>query len=173
MISADYCRVLARYNSWQNASLVTAADGLTHSDRWKDRGAFFKSIAATLNHLYWADALMLERIKGNERPQDTVTHSLTSPSEWSEFKKLRARRDDDIVQWANGLEDPGLNGTVAWYPPGSPDRVEMSRAACAVQLFNHQTHHRGQIHAMLTAAGTDPGPTDISAAPWQPHAAKA
>nr|WP_276573566.1 MULTISPECIES: DinB family protein [unclassified Bradyrhizobium] len=55
---------MARYNTWQNASLVAAADRLTHEDRWKDRGAFFQSIAATLNHLYWADALILERLKG-------------------------------------------------------------------------------------------------------------
>jgi uncharacterized damage-inducible protein DinB len=46
MISAGYCRLMARYNTWQNASLVTAADGLTDEDRWKDRGAFFRSIAA-------------------------------------------------------------------------------------------------------------------------------
>jgi uncharacterized damage-inducible protein DinB len=64
MISAEYCRLMARYNTWQNTSLVAAADGLTDEDRWKDRGAFFQSIAATLNHLYWADALMLERLTG-------------------------------------------------------------------------------------------------------------
>ena len=79
MISAEYCGLMARYNTWQNASLVTAADGLTNEDRWKDRGAFFQSIAATLNHLYWADALMLRRLKGNERPEETIKHSLTKP----------------------------------------------------------------------------------------------
>jgi len=165
MISAEYCRLLARYNSWQNTSLITAADGLTDSERWMDRGAFFKSVAATLNHLYWADALMLERIKGNERPQDTVTHSLTSPSEWSEFKNLRARRDAEIAQWAKSLTDTGLNGNVAWYPLDGSERVEMSKAICVIQLFNHQTHHRGQIHAMLTAMGVEPEPTDIPAMP--------
>ena len=165
MISAEYCRLLARYNSWQNSSLVTAADGLTDSERWIDRGAFFKSIAATLNHLYWADALMLERIKGNERPQDTVTHSLTSPSDWAEFKDLRSRRDAEIGQWAKSLIDADLNGSVAWYPPDGSAKIEMPKAICVVQLFNHQTHHRGQIHAMLTATGAEPEPTDIPAMP--------
>ncbi|MFA1621358.1 DinB family protein [Rhizobium mongolense] len=65
---------MARYNTWQNTSLVTAADGLTKVDRWKDRGAFFQSIAATLNHLYWADALILQRLKGNERPEKNINH---------------------------------------------------------------------------------------------------
>ena len=51
MISSEYCSLLARYNNWQNSSLVTAANQLTDSERWLDRGAFFKSIAATLNQL--------------------------------------------------------------------------------------------------------------------------
>jgi uncharacterized damage-inducible protein DinB len=165
MISADYCRRMARYNSWQNTSLVTAADGLNDSGRWMDRGAFFKSIAATLNHLYWADALMLERIKENERPQDTVTHSLTSPSDWAAFRNLRTQRDAEIEQWAKNLTNKDLNGRVAWYPLDGSDRIEMSRTICVIQLFNHQTHHRGQIHAMLTATGADPEPTDIPAMP--------
>ncbi len=165
MISAEYCQLLARYNRWQNTSLITAADGLTDTERWMDQGAFFKSIAATLNHLYWADALMLERIKGNERPQDTVTHSLISPSDWAEFKDLRARRDAEIEQWAVGTTNADLNGVIRWYPPDGSARIEMPKAICVVQLFNHQTHHRGQIHAMLTATGAEPEPTDIPAMP--------
>ena len=165
MISAEYCRLLARYNNWQNTSLITTADGLTDAERWTDQAAFFKSIAATLNHLYWADALILERIKGNQRPQDTITHSLTSPSDWAEFKGLRAQRDAEIEQWAMGLASTDLSGVVAWYPLDGSERIEMPKATCIVQLFNHQTHHRGQIHAMLTAKGAEPEPTDIPAMP--------
>ena len=55
------------------ASLVTAADGLTNEDRWKDRGAFFQSIVATLNRLYWADALILQRLQGNERSEENIS----------------------------------------------------------------------------------------------------
>jgi pimeloyl-ACP methyl ester carboxylesterase len=93
MVWMAACRLMAHYNTWQNTSLVTAADGLTNEDRWKDRGAFFQSIAATLNHLYWADALILERLKGNERPEETIKHSLTSPSDWDAFKALRLQRN--------------------------------------------------------------------------------
>lgn len=116
MISSGYCRLMARYNTWQNTSLVTAADGLTNVDRWKDRGAFFQSIAATLNHFYWADALILQRIKGNERPEETVKHSLTSPSDWDDFKTLRLQRNEEIEEWAARLLDADLNGMVVWYP---------------------------------------------------------
>ena len=168
MISADYCRVLARYNTWQNRSLVTAADGLTSADRWRDQGAFFKSIAATLNHLYWADALMLARINGNERPQDSITHSLTHPSDWATFKSLRAKRDADMQHWVDSLSNADLTGFTGWYPLDGSARIELPTSLCAIQLFNHQTHHRGQVHAMLTAAGVHPEPTNLPAMPAQP-----
>ena len=161
MISAGYCRLMSRYNTWQNTSLVTAADGLTNEDRWKDRGAFFHSIAATFNHLYWADALILERLKGNERPEETIKHSLTSPSDWIDFKALRLRRDEEIEEWSESLGDADLQGMLVWYPGDGFIRIEKPKAICAIQLFNHQTHHRGQIHAMLTAAGAEPEPTDV------------
>ena len=161
MISAGYCRLMSRYNTWQNASLVTAADGLTNEDRWKDRGAFFQSIAATLNHLYWADALILARLKGNERPEETIKHSLTSPSDWADFKALRLQRNDEIEEWSARLRDADLDGMLVWYPGDGSTRIEKPKALCVMQLFNHQTHHRGQVHAMLTAAGAKPEPTDL------------
>lgn len=165
MISSEYCRTMARYNTWQNNSLVTATDGLTNVDRWKDRGAFFQSIAATLNHIYWADALILQRLKGNEHPEQTIKHSLTAPSDWNDFKLLRSQRNDEIEKWATQLVDADLNGTIAWYPGGGSTRIERSAALCATELFNHQTHHRGQVHAMLTAAGTKLEATNLSMMP--------
>jgi uncharacterized damage-inducible protein DinB len=152
---------MARYNTWQNASLVNAADGLSHEDRWKDRGTFFRSIAATLNHLYWADALILERLKGNARPEETIKHSLTSPSDWKAFKALRLQRNEEIETWSARLRDADLSGMLVWYPGDGSTRIEKPKTLVAIQLFNHQTHHRGQVHAMLTAAGAEPEPTDI------------
>ncbi|MCE8525231.1 DinB family protein [Ruegeria pomeroyi] len=162
MITGEFCRLMARYNSWQNRSLIRAAEALTDAARWQDRGAFFGSIAATLNHLYWADALILARLMGNERPQDTITHSLTNPADWQDYRLLRRRRDRQIERWAADLKDAELSGTVVWYQADGATRVTTSRALCAVQLFNHQTHHRGQVHAMLTAAGAKPDVTDLT-----------
>ena len=163
MITSDFCRVMASYNSWQNQSLIRAADDLSHAARWLDRGAFFRSIGATLNHLYWADALILARLNGNERPQDTIRHSLTDPSDWSDYKTRRKARDREIEDWAEALTDGDLTGTVAWYQADGTTRIVISKPLCAAQLFNHQTHHRGQVHAMLTAAGVTPEATDLTA----------
>lgn len=162
MISAEYCRLMSRYNTWQNISLVTAADGLTEAARRKDRGAFFQSISATLNHLHWADALILLRLKGNERPEESVKHSLTHPPDWNDFKVLRSKRDEEIEDWATRLNDADLDGVVVWYPGDGSTRIEKPKGLCAAELFNHQTHHRGQVHAMLTAAGAEPEPTNLS-----------
>ena len=161
MITVDYCQMMTRYNVWQNSSLVTAASKLSDDQRWQDRGAFFGSIAATLNHLLWDDALWLERFAGNERPEDTLHPSLSEPSNWEIFKDLRKQRDNELSNWASTLQRHDIGGLVCWYPAGGLERIEKSRALCIVHLFNHQTHHRGQIHAMLTAAGTSPEPTDL------------
>ncbi len=165
MISAEYCRLLARYNSWQNTSLVTAANDLTDAERKRARGAFFGSIAATFNHIYWADALILQRLKGNERPEDTIVHSLSEPSDWRAFMQLRAHRNAEIEEWARLLADRDLEGSVVWYPGDGSTRIEKPIALCAIELFTHQIHHRGQIHAMLTAAGAEPEPTNLSMLP--------
>ncbi|MEL6806938.1 MAG: DinB family protein [Pseudomonadota bacterium] len=162
MITADYCRLMVRYNAWQNASLVTASDVLSDAQRWEDRGLFFGSIAATLNHLLWDDALWLERFAGNERPEDTLPVALDTPSEWDSFKAMRTLRDDALAAWAADLTDDDIQGRVAWYPAGGTQRVAKARAVCIAHLFNHQAHHRGQVHGMLTAAGTTPDATDLA-----------
>lgn len=161
MITVEYCQLMVRYNAWQNHSLMSAADTLTDADRWKDRGVFFGSIAATLNHLLWDDALWLERFSGNERPEDGLHPTLDEPTDWQRFKKLRKQRDSELTHWAQALQQSSIDGVVGWYPGGGTARIEKPRALCIVHLFNHQTHHRGQIHAMLTSAGTSPEATDL------------
>ncbi len=161
MITSEYCKMMARYNRWQNTSLMNAACSLSDTDRWADRGAFFGSIAATFNHLLWDDALWLARFGGNERPEDSISVSLRDPADWSEFCAARQRRDSEIEAWAHGLAESDLTGDLAWYPAGLDKRVKKPKAVCAIHFFNHQTHHRGQIHAMLTAAGTEPEATDL------------
>ena len=161
MITPDYCRLMARYNAWQNGSLTTAACSLDAEARSADRGAFFGSIIRTFNHLYWDDALWLARFSGDERPEDHVPVSLDDPSDWQSFLDLRRARDAEVAAWAKALSPSDFEGALHFYPGGGDTRISKSRALCAVHLFNHQTHHRGQIHAMLTAAGAEPEPTDL------------
>lgn len=125
------------------------------------RGAFFGSIAATFNHLLWDYALWLARFAGETRAELSISVSLEAPRGWSMFKSLRLQRDEEIVAWAGRLKAPDFIGVIAWYSGGGDQRVEKPATVCFAHLFNHQTHHRGQIHGMLTAAGAWPEPTDL------------
>ncbi|WP_299049049.1 DinB family protein [uncultured Tateyamaria sp.] len=157
----DHLRLMARYNAWQNASLVAAADTLSDDDRWRARGAFFGSVAGTFNHVLWDDALWLARFAGDVWPELSVPVSLEAPRDWEAFKALRVARDAEVSAWAASLVAADLQRVIAWYPGGGDVRVEKPAAVCFAHLFNHQTHHRGQVHGMLTAAGAVPGPTDL------------
>ncbi|WP_299166268.1 DinB family protein [uncultured Tateyamaria sp.] len=156
-----HLRLMARYNTWQNRSLVMATSGLEPSARWMDRGAFFGSIGATFNHLLWDDALWLARFEGNTRPEQDMDVSLTEPGDWGVFKAQRVAQDATIEAWVDALSEDDLKGVIAWYPGGGEVRVEKPATVCFAHLFNHQTHHRGQIHGMLTAAGAMPEATDL------------
>lgn len=160
MITPAYCQMMARYNAWQNQSLFHAAAGLTHEAREMDRGAFFGSIRATLSHLMWGDLIWITRLEGGEGPGGTITDSpqrFDWPTLWAERPKLDAR----IAAWAWMVTPDELAGEIGWHSFALGRALSKPTAECVMHLFNHQTHHRGQVHAMLTAAGARPDDTDI------------
>jgi len=163
MITSQYVRGFSAYNAEMNRRVYDAAARLSDGDRKLDRGAFFGSIHRTLNHLIWADTMWMSRFDGWEPPprRDGRTDNL-----FDDFTPMRARRiemDGAIQAWAAGLADEWLTGDLTWYS-GIAQREMTARLAVTVaHMFNHQTHHRGQVHAMLTAAGEDTGATDLQA----------
>lgn len=161
MITAEFCRLMARYNRWQNENLIGAADTLDPAARESNRGAFFGSIAGTLNHLLWADTIWMSRFAGWEKPTVGIPDSATFTSDWEVYKTARARADAGILDWTGQLEDAQLAGDLSWYSGAVKADVRKPLALCVQHFFNHQTHHRGQVHAMLTAAGARPGDTDL------------
>lgn len=161
MLDPAYVQLMARYNAWQNESLCKAADQLDDEGRWRDRGAFFKSIAETFNHVLWADEVWLSRLTGSAKPPIGGRDAVTYVKDWAEFRRIRAERDAQIVAWAEAVEPAWLRGTLIWYSGAAGREMGKLRAFVIAHLFNHQTHHRGQIHAMLTAAGAKPEDTDL------------
>ncbi|MCG6902787.1 MAG: DinB family protein [Rhodobacter sp.] len=161
MIDAAFCQRMARYNRWQNNSLVREADLLDEDVRAMNRGAFFGSISATLNHLLWGDTIWMSRFDGWEKPATGIPQSPLFTPDWAAFKTARSAADARIIAWAQGLADADLHGDLAWYSGAIGADVVKPRWLCIQHFFNHQTHHRGQIHAMLTAAGGTPGDTDL------------
>jgi uncharacterized damage-inducible protein DinB len=161
MINTAFARTMAHYNRWQNESLYRGADTLDDSERRTDRGAFFKSIHATLNHLLWADMVWMSRLSGTPKPEGGISSSTTVRDDWTMLKRDRVEFDARIVAWANRLDDEWLKGNLAWYSGATKRDLVKPRWIAVVHLFNHQTHHRGQVHAMLTAAGAKPADTDV------------
>lgn len=169
MISPDYVRLMAAYTRWQNRSLYGAADTLSDAARREPRGAFFGSIHATLNHVLWGDHIWLHRLAGMPAPPAVgIAGSTSIHEDWSSLWDAREQTDLTILDWATRVTEADLSGNLAWYSNSRDETVEQPRWTLVVQLFNHGTHHRGQVHAMLTAAGAKPADTDIQYLPMDP-----
>jgi uncharacterized damage-inducible protein DinB len=162
MITPDYVRAMARYNRWQNESIYGAADGLADEQRKEQRGAFFGSIHGTLNHLLWADQIWMSRFAGTPKPNaPDIPRSTGMFEAWGELKRERQGFDGVISAWADGIEPGWLEGDLTWFSGAAGREVTKPRWLLVTHLFNHQTHHRGQVHCMLTQCGVKPGPTDL------------
>ncbi|MEJ2001912.1 MAG: DinB family protein [Maritimibacter sp.] len=162
MITVEFAQAMARYNRWQNRSIYDAADGLSDEERRRDRGAFFGSIHATLSHVYWGDCLWMARFDGWEAPAGGLADSSEFVADWEALKALRYAADEKIVDWAGRLAPGDLSGDLNWYSMAMQADVSKPLGLCIAHVFNHQTHHRGQVHAMLTAAGAKPDDTDLA-----------
>jgi uncharacterized damage-inducible protein DinB len=156
---------MARYNRWQNENLYGAADALSDAERQRTRGAFFGSIHATLNHLLWGDRIWMSRLAGTPRPEGGIPQSVSLYADWNDLKRERAAFDTVIVDWADQLEDASLAGELTWFSGAIKAEVRKPKWLLVTHMFNHQTHHRGQVHCMLTQAGSKPGDTDLPFTP--------
>ena len=140
--------MMAAYNAWANKRLYDAAFALSPEDYRRDCGAFFGSLHGTLNHMFVADVLWLARFRGQPNPPWTLDHIAHD-----ERRELRARRealDRDILGFTFALSDKQLAGEFTYRTVVRPQTITQNLAAALAHFFNHQTHHRGQCHAMLT-----------------------
>ncbi len=161
MISPTHARLMARYNRWQNESIYGAAAMLSDAARRQDRGAFFGSIHGTLSHLMWGDGVWMHRFAGAPKPPGGIGDSAALHGDWEAMAAARALLDADIARWAEGLDEARLAGNLTWWSGAAGREVSKPLWVLAAHVFNHQTHHRGQVHAMLTAAGAKPDDTDL------------
>ncbi len=163
MITPDYAKTMAAYNRWQNESLYGAASALPDEERRRDRGAFFGSIHRTLSHLRWGDEIWLSRFSDFPAPPavSTLRSSADVYDDWDALRAGRAALDEIIIAWAGGLTPRDLEGDLTWRSGALNRDITRPRALLVAHMFNHQTHHRGQVHAMLTAAGAKPDDTDL------------
>lgn len=148
---------LAGYNAWANERLYDAVASLPAGSFEADGGAFFGSLRGTLNHLLVTDRIWMRRLTGEGEAPDRLDAIL-----FKTFEPLRAARraeDRRIIDWIERLSEDDLRGVFRYRRVTTPDLVEQPRADALAHLFNHQTHHRGQAHALVTRfGGVDAGP---------------
>ncbi len=163
MIMPGYVQTMAAYNAEMNRRLYAAADRLTDAERRAERGAFWGSIHGTFSHLLWADRMWMSRFDGWETPPVTGKQSAAWIEDYAALKAARVQDDAKLQDWAGRLTPEWLMGDLSWYSGISQEERTAKVALLVMHLFNHQTHHRGQAHALLTAAGEKTGDTDL---PW-------
>ena len=142
---------LARYNQWANRRLYDAAAELTDEQYRADRGAFFKSMHGTLNHLLTADRVWMHRFTG-QGPSPTRLDAIQH-EQLPELRAARAAEDRRIITYLDGLTENQLNGTIRYRRVSTPDEFEQALSPALAHFFNHQTHHRGQAHSILCSFG--------------------
>lgn len=163
----DHCRVLARYNRWMNDKVFAVCANLTDEQHKQDRGAFFKSIHGTLNHLLVADRVWMGRFTSAVlEPDELGPGGIRSLDQelYESFEELRVQRkemDARIEQWVATLSPEQLAAPLRYLRQGV--MWDFPLWWSVAHLFNHQTHHRGQVTTLLMQAGHDPGVTDLLA----------
>jgi uncharacterized damage-inducible protein DinB len=149
----------AAYNRWANARLYEAALALDEDDYRRDVGAFFRSLHGTLNHLLLTDRIWLKRLTGEgDHPDrlDAILHD-----DRHALTLARAAEDDRIVGFIAPLDDAALDGLLG-YRTTSGKPHQQKRRDILSHLFNHQTHHRGQAHAIVSiCTGREPPSLDL------------
>lgn len=150
---------LAAYNRWMNQRLYAVCSELTDAQRRQDRGAFFKSIHGTLNHLLLADRIWLGRFLDAPYPADRLDRELYA--DFAELRREREITDRDLVDWAATLTEATLAGVLRYTGVSSPVPRRYELWLAVTHLFNHQTHHRGQLTVLLNQCGKDYGVTDL------------
>jgi uncharacterized damage-inducible protein DinB len=156
---SDEARVLAEYNAWMNDKLYAACATLSDDERKRDRGAFFHSIHGTLNHLLLADSVWMGRFDGTPFEFKSLDQELYAS--FDELKKHRVEMDERIGRWARSLTDAALGTKITFTSKVTKRTHAPTLWRVVLHFFNHQTHHRGQLTALLSQAGVDYGVTDL------------
>jgi uncharacterized damage-inducible protein DinB len=162
MIQKEYVQQMARYNAWQNSQLRGTFKQMSKDELTRDRGAFFGSIFGTMNHLLWGDMVWMSRFCDDvPAPSVSAKQSVDLTPSFGVWDAERFRLDGRIRIWSQTLSNMDLCVEEHWFSGTTNQHMTRSRGLCVAHMFNHQTHHRGQISQMLNQAGYTPPVSDI------------
>ncbi|WP_392343704.1 DinB family protein [Pseudoalteromonas prydzensis] len=168
----DHFELLSIYNQWMNSKIYKSASLLSAPDLAKDRGAFFGSILGTLNHILVGDTIWLKRFATHPSCVNSLQEvaNLPNPTSLSQIvfddigslSEHRAWLDRQIINWIAELTEGDLDFVLSYH---NTKRIPANKrySSLVLHFFNHQTHHRGQVSALLSQASADVGVTDLLA----------
>ena len=151
--------MMAGYNAWCNERVYDVAALLPDADYRADRGAFFKSVHGTLNHLLAADRIWMKRFTGEGEAPNRLDAILFESL--PELRAARQEEDERIVAYIGSRSEADLAGTIRYRTIVNPTEIEQPLTPALMHFFNHQTHHRGQVHCLLTGLGLDAPSLDL------------
>ena len=151
-------QMFAGYNAWCNERLYAAAATVPDAEYRRDRGAFFKSLNGTLNHLLVGDRVWMRRFTGVGAQPPSLAAILHD--DFATLREARRKQDTLISRYIDGLGEADLVGTLRYRTVTNPQDIEQPLMPALDHFFNHQTHHRGQAHALLSSIiGNDATPS--------------
>ena len=150
-------RSMAYNNAWANHRLLSACARLTQSEFEARRVAFFPSIQATLNHILIVDWFYVDALEGGTLGPAAWANEVPCPMIIDLYRE-QAAVDRRLIAWCDGLDDAALDRAIRVH---RGDHVQSERAdRLLLHLFQHQIHHRGQAHAMLSGTAVPPPQLD-------------
>jgi len=158
MILPAYCLTMARYNAWMNSKLFGLCAAIPDETRKQDLHAFFRSVHGTLDHILAVDLMFLRHVKHGE---PTYLPPGNLYSDFAEMHRRRIEVDEEILAWAGTVPAAWLAETSTFNHHGDHLPRQVTRGFWVIQMFNHQTHHRGQLTTLLTQLGQEIGSTDM------------
>ncbi len=143
--------MMAAYNRWSNQRLYTAAAVLSEEELNREAGTFFPTLMKTLNHILVADRIWLKRFTG-EGEAPAALDTVLFPG-LPALTLAREAEDSRIISWIESLTPRDLAGRFTYVTVADMRTVSQRLSPALAHFFNHQTHHRGQAHAILTRLG--------------------
>lgn len=170
MTTLDQFKLFADYNRLMNQRIIESAGRLTDEQLKSDRGAFFKSVLGTLNHILVGDIIWLKRFGAHPASAKVLEYlsTLDDPESldiplFDDLKSLKAERekiDEILINWIAGLSEDDLGDYLPYQNMAAKPQMKLVGSLVS-HLFLHQVHHRGQATTLLSQSGVDFGETDI------------
>lgn len=161
MLDVKIYRTFADYNHWMTGKIYAAAEPLSDSVRKEDRGAFFRSIHSTLNHILMGDIAWMQRFTGEPYPVKVKGMGVDIFDDFGALKDAHLEITAYTQKWSRTLTSDWLSGDLHWESLADNIPRQRPRWLCVSHLFNHQTHHRGQVTTLLKQLNVDVGDTDL------------